>query len=72
MNVPPEEEVPVYDISPKPPVPLEVRVCVLNCKDIALDSEGIIDAYFRGFFDTGEEIQETDTHYRNTDGKPDF
>lgn len=56
VNVPPEEEKKLYDISPKPAVPLEVRICVLNCKDIAMDSEGIVDAYFRGFFDTNEEI----------------
>jgi hypothetical protein len=37
-----------------------------------MDVEGTIDAFFRGFFDTSEEIQETDTHYRNQDGRPDF
>ena len=51
-----KEEKKIYDISPKPAVPLEVRICVLNCKDIAMNSEGIVDAYFRGFFDTNEEI----------------
>lgn len=50
----------------------EVRFCVLNCKDIVLDSTGMCDAYFRGFFDTAEEEQETDTHFRCSDGKPDF
>lgn len=30
------------------------------------------DCYFRGFFDSAEEEQETDTHFRCSDGKPDF
>ena len=62
-----------YDITPKPPVALEVRVCVLNCKEIPMmDAEGTCDAFCRGFFDSKEDVQETDTHFRNQDGKPDF
>ena len=62
-----------WDISPKPPYEMQVRVCVLNCKDIPMmDVEGTCDAFFRGFFDTKEDVQETDTHFRNQDGKPDF
>lgn len=49
-----------------------MRICVLNCKDIVLDSTGMCDCYFRGFFDSAEEEQETDTHFRCSDGKPDF
>jgi len=46
-----------WDISPKPPEDFEVRVCVLNCKDIiAMDWEGTTDFYMRGFFDTKEEV----------------
>lgn len=37
-----------------------------------MDSEGTSDVYFRGFFDTKEDVQETDTHFRCSDGKPDF
>lgn len=37
-----------------------------------MDAEGTCDAFFKCFFDTKEEVQETDTHYRNQDGKPDF
>lgn len=37
-----------------------------------MDAEGTCDAYFRGFFDTKKDVQETDTHFRNQDGKPDF
>jgi hypothetical protein len=73
VNVDPEDQAKVWDITPKPAYPLEVRICVLNCKDIPMmDAEGTCDAFFRGFFDTGEEVQETDTHFRNSDGKPDF
>lgn len=54
-----------FDISKKPQEIFEVRVCVLNCKDVELaDIEGTTDAYCRGFFDTKEEVQETDTHWR--------
>ena len=56
----------------KPVEYFEVRICVLNCKDIVLDSSGMCDCYFRGFFDSAEEEQETDTHFRCQDGKPDF
>jgi Ca2+-dependent lipid-binding protein len=63
----------VWDIAPKPPVEMEIRICVLNCTGIPMmDAEGTCDAYFRGFFDTNEDVQETDTHFRCTDGKPDF
>lgn len=62
-----------WDISKKPPEEFEVRVSVLNCKNVAtMDWEGTTDAFFRGFFDTKEEVQETDTHFRCQDGKPDF
>ena len=62
-----------HDISSKPPVDLELRVCVLNCKEIPMmDVEGTCDAFCRGFFDTKEDVQETDTHFRCQDGKPDF
>ena len=50
-----------------------MRICVFNARDIEMmDLEGTSDVYFRGFFDTSEDVQETDTHYRNQDGKPDF
>ena len=73
VNVNPEYEPKEFDISKKPPYPVEVRVVVHNCENIPMmDMEGTIDAFFRGFFDTKEEVQETDCHYRNQDGKPDF
>lgn len=62
-----------YDISPKPSDNLEVRICVLNCKDVKTgDVEGTTDAYVRGFFDSNGQVFETDTHWRCQDGKPDF
>lgn len=61
-----------WDISLKPPEYFEIRICVLNCKNIKLDEGGMCDCFFRGFFDAAEEEQETDTHFRCQDGKPDF
>jgi len=37
-----------------------------------MDFEGTSDVYVRTFFDSKGDVQETDTHYRNQDGKPDF
>ena len=63
----------IYDISEKPEEEFEVRICVFNAKEIPMmDVEGTSDVYFRGFFDSTGDVQETDTHYRNQDGKPDF
>lgn len=73
MDVPPESQARVWDISEKPPEEFEVRVCIFNAKDIKMmDWEGTSDVYFRGFFDSKDDVQETDTHYRNQDGSPDF
>jgi hypothetical protein len=62
-----------YDIHEKPEEMFEVRIVVFNAKDMKImDWEGTSDVFFRGYFDTKEDVQETDTHYRNQDGKPDF
>ena len=37
-----------------------------------MDIEGTSDVFCSGYFDSSEDVQETDTHYRNQDGKPDF
>lgn len=72
-DIPPEEAPPEWEIAPKPPAHLEVRVVIGNCEEVPMvDAEGCTDAYLRGFFDTKEDVQETDTHFRNSDGKPDF
>ena len=69
----PDSEITKWDISQKPPEEFEVRVCVFGAKDIKMmDWEGTCDCFFRCFFDSKEDVQETDTHYRNQDGKPDF
>ena len=62
-----------FDIKPKPPVPLEVRICVLNCKDVQKPAENwdLMDPYVRVFFDSNE-AQCTDTHFRCQDDKPDY
>lgn len=63
----------IWEIEDKPPEFLEVRFCVFNCEDVKImDWEGTSDVFFRGFFDSREDVQETDTHFRCQDGKPDF
>lgn len=62
----------MYDIAPRPPQEFEVRVCIFNCKNIVMmDFEGTCDTFFKCFFDE-DDAQETDTHFRCQDGKPDF
>lgn len=59
-------EHPQWDISDRPPEEFEVRVCIFNATDVKImDVEGTSDVYFRSFFDPNEDVQETDTHYRN-------
>lgn len=64
----------LWDIKPKPPCPLEVRICVLNCKGVSKsgDNWDLMDPYVRVFFDSAEDAQETDTHYRCQNDKPDY
>ena len=62
-----------WDISAQPPEEFEIRIAVFNAVDIPMmDVEGTSDVFFKGFFDSKQDVQETDTHYRNQDGKPDF
>ena len=54
-----------YIITPKPPEEFEVRFVVFDTEDvIAMDVEGTSDVYCRAFFDSKEEVHETDTHFR--------
>jgi len=63
----------VWKISAEPKSSYEVRVSVFGAKGVpAADFEGTSDAYIRAFFDENECVCETDTHYRNTDGKPNW
>ena len=65
VNVDPAHQPKIYDIRPQPPQEFEVRICIFNCDKIEImDWEGTTDAYCRGFFDSKEDVQETDTHYR--------
>ena len=73
VSLKPEFQPKLFDIRKEPPTTMEIRVCVFNAEDIPqMDAEGTSDVFFKGFFDTKEDVQETDTHYRNQDGKPDF
>lgn len=66
-------EIPVYDISPKPVEEFEVRLVIFDTEDIIMmDIEATSDVYCRAFFDSKEEVHETDTHYRCQNGKASF
>lgn len=69
-NIPADEKPPEFDIKPKPAEEYEVRVCIFDTLDmICADAEGTSDAYVRAFFDTSEDVKETDTHFRCQNGK---
>ena len=62
----------VYDIRPRPQKEYEVRLVVWDTKELEMmDAEGTCDAFIRCFFDT-KDAKETDTHFRNQDGKASF
>ena len=61
----PKNEIKIWDISPKPPEEFEVRLIIWDTVDIVcMDVEGTSDVYCRAYFDSREEVHETDTHYR--------
>lgn len=63
---------PEWDITPRPIKPYEVRLIVWDTKELDCSSDGgMVDAYFRCFFDT-KNAQETDTHFRCSTGKASF
>jgi len=54
-SFPPEEQVPVFNITPKPPEKFEIRVVIYDTLDIKMmDAEGTSDAFIRAFFDSKE------------------
>ena len=66
VGLAPEFQPPLWDIREQPPVPMEIRICVFNAVDVEImDVEGTSDVFFKGFFDSKEDVQETDTHFRN-------
>ena len=65
-KVRPELIEPLWDVHPRPPEHLELRVSIMKGKDICLmGGEGeCTDAYVRCFFDSRKDALETDTHFR--------
>ena len=44
---------------------MEIRVVIWDTVDVVMmDAEGTSDVYCRSFFDSKEEVHETDTHFR--------
>ena len=69
----PMNEINIWDIKPKPPEDFEIRICVMDTIGIKMmDAEGTSDVYCRGYFDSKEQVKETDTHYRCQNGKASF
>ena len=68
----PLKEQKLFDITAKPVEEFEVRLVVWDTVDVVMaDVEGTSDVYIRAFFDSKDD-QETDTHFRCTDGKASF
>ena len=71
-KIPEDEKAKVWDITAKPPEHFEIRVCIFDGEKIKMmDEEGTCDAFYRAYFETKDAL-ETDTHFRNQDGKPSF
>jgi len=65
----PSDAAPVWDISKKPTEDFEVRVIVWDTMELEMmDAEGTTDGFVRCFFDS-DQSKDTDTHFRNSDGK---
>ena len=65
----PQETCPVWDISKKPTEDFEVRVVVWDTEELKMmDCEGTTDGFIRCFFES-DQSKDTDTHFRNQDGK---
>ena len=62
----------VWDISNESSKDFEVRLSIFKCKGVPMeDAEGTSDVFIKCFI--GElDKQETDPHYRNTNGMPSF
>lgn len=64
-----DQAAPLYDISRKPTEDFELRVVVWDTEELEMmDAEGTTDGFIRCFFDS-EHQKDTDTHFRNQDGK---
>ena len=69
----PARDIPIWNTSPKPAEDFEIRVCIFDTLGIKMmDAEGTSDVYIRAFFDSKQQVKETDTHYRCQNGKASF
>ena len=65
----PPETAPIWDISKKPSEDYEVRVVIWSSEELKMmDAEGTTDGFVRCFFNS-DDRKDTDTHFRNQDGK---
>lgn len=72
-KVEPDKQPRVWDISDKPPQEYMMRVSIFGTDEIKMmDDEGTSDVFIRCFFDSKKDALETDTHYRNQDGRASF
>jgi hypothetical protein len=74
VKVDPQHVPTLYDIRDRPPEEIECRVCVFGTKDLTstTNDSGVLDVYFRCFFDSRKDACETDTHYRCQTGEASF
>jgi Ca2+-dependent lipid-binding protein len=71
-NIPEDQAPKIYDITPKPPYEVEVRLVIWDTKDIKMmDAEGTSDVFVKAYFDNKKPL-ETDTHFRCQTGKASF
>lgn len=71
--MPDDEQPRLWDISEKPPLEFQVRVCIFDTKDIKMmDDEGTSDVFIRCYFDSRKDALETDTHWRCQTGTASF
>ena len=65
----PQDGIVLYDISKKPTEDFEVRVIIWDTEELKMmDAEGTTDGFVRCFFES-DQSKDTDTHFRNSDGK---
>ena len=65
----PKETCPEWDISKKPTEDFEVRVVIWDTEELKMmDAEGTTDGFVQCFFESDQQ-KDTDTHFRNQDGK---
>jgi Ca2+-dependent lipid-binding protein len=58
-----------WDISKKPAEEFEVRVVIWDSEELKMmDDDGCTDGFIKCFFDS-KKAKDTDTHFRNQDGK---